>query len=103
MPIIWEQSGSTCLIRLVGEVTIAQAAELKQMLIQALKEGKEVRLDLEAATEMDITALQLLWAADREAKKTAVGFFIVGHVPEGLSAAAMEAGMEGFPVPVEAS
>jgi len=80
-----------------GEVTVANAAELKLMLVQALKEGKNVRLDLES------TALQLLWAAHREAKKTGVTFFTAGRVPEELSAAAVEAGLEGFPVPADAS
>jgi anti-anti-sigma regulatory factor len=103
VPINLEQNGAAFLIRLDAEVTIIQAAELKQLLLHALKEGKELRLDLEAATEMDITALQLLWAAHREAKKTGAAFFTAGRVPEELCAAAIDAGLEGFPVPIEAS
>jgi anti-anti-sigma factor len=102
MPITLEQSGEKSVIHLEGEITIAQGVELKQMLVQALKEGKEVRLDLDSTTEMDVTALQLLYAADREAKKTGVRFFTAGRVPEELSAAATEAGLEGFPVAAEA-
>ena len=103
VPITLEQNGATSSIHMDGEVTVANAAELKLMLVQALKEGKNVRLDLESATDMDITALQLLWAAHREAKKTGVTFFTAGRVPEELSAAAVEAGLEGFPVPADAS
>jgi anti-anti-sigma factor len=101
VPITFEQNEANCLIHLDGEITIAQAAELKQTLMQALKVGKDLRLDLEAATEMDITGLQLLWAADREARKLGVGFFTAGRIPEQLSAAAIEAGLEGFPVLAE--
>jgi anti-anti-sigma factor len=101
VPITFEQNGALGLIHLDGEVTILQAAELKQVLVQALKEGKDLRLHLEAVTEMDITALQLLLAADREAKKLGVGFFTVGSVPGELFAAAIEVGLEGFPVHAE--
>lgn len=103
VPITLEQTGAMCVIHMDAEITIAQALELKQLLVQALKEGKELRLDLEAATEMDITALQLMWAGAREAKKLGVEFRTVGRVPQEISAAAIEAGLEGFPGSAEVS
>jgi hypothetical protein len=41
-----------------------------------------------------------LWAAEREARTTGVGFSLAGPVPEPVSAALKEAGLERFPVPV---
>jgi ABC-type transporter Mla MlaB component len=101
VPITLEQSEAQCLIHLEGEICITVAAELKQMLVQALMEGKDLRMDLERATELDITTLQLLWVAEREAKKTSVGFTAAGRVPEEIRAAATAAGFEKFPVPME--
>ncbi len=71
-----EQNGAQCLIRMEGEITVACAAELKKALVQALARGNDLRMDLESATELDVTALQLLWVAEREARKLAVGFVL---------------------------
>ena len=101
MPITLEQNEAQYLIRLESEIDITIAAELKQMLVQGLAERKDLRLDLERATELDITALQVLWAAEREARKTNVEFTTVGSVPEKISAYAIAAGFDRFPVPME--
>jgi hypothetical protein len=42
----------------------------------------------------------LLWAAEREARASGVGFALSGELPEGVSAALKDAGFERFPVPV---
>jgi anti-anti-sigma factor len=96
-----ERSEAQCLIHLEGEINIASATELKQLLVQVLAEGKDLRIDMERATELDITALQLLWVADHDAKKMALEFVAAGRVPEEISAAAKEAGFGRFPVPLE--
>lgn len=101
MPITFEQSEAQYVIHLEGEITIPLAAELKQAIIQALTEGKDLCVRLERATELDITALQLLWAAEREAKKSSLRFTADGSVPEEIRVAASAAGFERFPVPIE--
>jgi anti-anti-sigma factor len=101
VPITLEQSEAQCLIHLEGEITIPFAEELKQTLVQALNEGKDLRIDLEGVTELDITALQLLCVAEREAKKSSLGFSAAGRVPEDICAAATAAGFKRFPVPME--
>ena len=90
-----------CVLRLEGEVDIACAAEMKQLLLQALGSGKELRLDVERATELDVTALQLLWAADREARGSGRRFTLAGRVPGEISVAILDAGFEKFPVGVD--
>lgn len=101
MPITFEQSEAQCLVHLEGEIKIPFAAELKRALVEALTAGKDLCIHLERATELDITALQLLWVAEREAKKSGLRFTAAGSVPEEIRAVAKAAGFERFPVPIE--
>lgn len=89
-----EQSEAVCVIRLEGGIDIASAAELKTLLLQALASGRELRADLEAATELDITAVQLLWAAEREAGRSGRKFTLAGRVLGAIRAAVRDAGLE---------
>ena len=101
MPVTLDQGEGRCIIRLDGEINIGSAAELKKLLLQALACGGELRLDLEHATELDVTAWQLLWAAEREARGCGSGFTLSGPVPGEISAAVVDAGFETFPVGVD--
>ena len=100
MGITFEQRDESRLICLEGVVDIASAAELKTILLDALESGKAVRVALNHSTDLDVTAVQLLWAAEREARATGVEFSLAGPVPQPLSAALKDAGFESFPVPV---
>jgi anti-anti-sigma regulatory factor len=122
MPVILKQSEALNQIRLEGVVDIASAAELKELLVNVFKAGKseagdsetdkpvadkselskEVRISVEAVTDLDVTAVQLLWAAEREARGSGVVFKLADAVPESVSAALGEAGFLEFPVPVDA-
>ena len=94
-----DENEARFLIRLEDEVNIAHAKELKNHLLQGLASGKELRVNLERAKELDVTILQLLWAADREARSSDTGFALAGTVPEEISAAVTDAGFEKFPAP----
>jgi anti-anti-sigma factor len=98
-----EQDESLSVIRLEGAIDISSAAELKQLLIEALGTGKEARVQLEAATDLDVTAVELLWAAEREAKRTGAGFSLAGPMPAAVTAALADAGLDLFRVVQEAS
>jgi anti-anti-sigma factor len=102
MAVTLDQSEARRGIGLDGEINIVCAAEMKKLLLQALASGRELRVDLEGATEMDVTALQLLWAAEREARGSGRGFTLAGRVPEEIAATARDAGLEKFPVGVDA-
>ena len=101
MPIIFNQGEDVCHIRVEGEVNISSAAELKRLLVAALASKKTLRLDLERATDLDVTALQLFWAAEREARESAVGFTLMGRLPEEISDALRDSGFAGFSFPVQ--
>jgi anti-anti-sigma regulatory factor len=93
-----EQNTDSSLIRLDGEIGIALAADLKQLLLEALGSGSAVRVSLEGATGLDVTAVQLLWAAEREARRAGADFALTGAAPEPVLAALGNAGLFEFPV-----
>jgi anti-anti-sigma regulatory factor len=95
LPISIERLEEHTLIRIVGECTVASGAELKGRLLEGLASGKNLRLDLEHAGQIDITALQLLLAAGGEAERTGVGISI--RLSDSAGTAAKEAGLERFP------
>ncbi len=103
MPIALEQCEESSLVRLVGVIDISCAAELKTLLLQALGSGNEVRVSLDQTSYLDVTAIQLLWAATREANRAGARFVLKGEVPEPVSIALCAAGFPEFPVPTDAS
>ena len=100
MAITVEQRKDASAIRLEGAIDIALAAGLKSTLIEALKTGNAVLVALDANADLDVAAIQLLWAAEREAKAAGARFTLDGEVPAGVSASLKDAGFERFPVPV---
>jgi ABC-type transporter Mla MlaB component len=78
------------------------AADFKTLLIQALASGKDMELDLRQATALDVTALQLLWAAEREARGSGRILTLSDSLPEKLFVMTKEAGFDKFPVSVKA-
>ena len=93
-----DEARSTLLLE--GEVGIRSAKELKQALVQALEAANEIAVSLEKATELDVTAVQLLWTAKREALEAGLEFVYIGTEPEEIAIALAEAGLELFtPVP----
>lgn len=97
MSITLEQTESLSVIHLEGAIDIASAAELKALLLKALGGPGEVRVSLEKldqATGLDVTAVELLWAAGREAKKSGAAFSLVGQAPVEVSAALADAGLD---------
>jgi anti-anti-sigma regulatory factor len=97
-----EQSELQSVLRLEGAIDIASAAELKESLLKALGTASEVRVSLDGAADLDVTAVELLWAAGRKAKGIGVGFAFTGTVPEPVLSALREAGLQQFLVSVNA-
>jgi anti-anti-sigma factor len=93
----FDRSTEPGVIRLEGAIDIDRAAELKEALLEALASGQAVRISLQAATSIDVTAVQLLWAAEREAGASGTVLALEGAVPEIVRATLSEAGFERFP------
>lgn len=68
-----------------GELTIYQAAEIKQTLQAALEQCDELEIDLSAVSEIDTAGVQLLIAAKKTAQEKQIALRLSAH-----SAAVME-------------
>jgi anti-anti-sigma factor len=93
MAILLSHNDHTLTIALEGSIDIGAAAELKAALLDALLAGKNVCLSLSRVTDLDVTAFQLLWAAEREAEQTGARLALAGPLQEpvrtGLAALAL--------------
>ena len=88
-----ESNDTQCVLRLEGDGTMASAAELKTALLQALQTSQDVSVEFSCVPEIDITIVQLLWAAERAAALGNRRLLI--RAPETLAALARDAGFEG--------
>ena len=96
MSLASNQEDVSTVIRLDGAIDISGAADLKTALLEALQPGRTIELGLDCVSGMDVTAVQLLWAAQREAKALGANFRFIGQVPEAVSAYLAEAGFRDF-------
>jgi len=64
------------IITLQGDVNILQAGELKGLLLKAIGRGKSIQVDMSALDELDVTAIQLMCAAKKQADNGKFGFNI---------------------------
>lgn len=91
-----DRSGSPVALKLSGAIDINCAAELKTLLLEALGCGAEIRVSVEQVTGLDVTAVQLLWAAERQARQAGTGLVVAPPVPEPLSTVLAGAGFSSF-------
>jgi hypothetical protein len=94
VPAVMEPHAGYLLIRFEGECTIGSVAEAKTVLLEGLAFAKDLRLDLDRMEEIDITFMQLIWAACREAGRT--GASIAMRVPHAIEMSARQAGFNCF-------
>ncbi len=96
MPITLDRRESGCLVRLDGIIDISLASELKEALLHALESGREVQIELDEVTELDVTALQVLWAADQSARESGTRLTIYKQIPENVLETMKLAGLQDF-------
>jgi anti-anti-sigma regulatory factor len=82
-------------LRIEDAVNVTSAEELKSLLQEGLVSGRDWHVDLENAREIDVTAMQLLWAARREADRQGIAMTI--STSQAVAAVAHELGFERFP------
>ncbi|HEY6447032.1 MAG TPA: STAS domain-containing protein [Acidobacteriaceae bacterium] len=75
MPVHLDPAGDALTIRLEGDIDIGCAATLHRLLLETLNPdcpgaNHATRISLAKINAIDITAVQLLWAAEREAQST---------------------------------
>jgi ABC-type transporter Mla MlaB component len=87
-----EKSGKAGVLKFEGEVTVQQAEEIKDKLMQALGRVENIYVDISKVSEADLSLLQLMCSAHRTAVTMHKGFHISGPVPEYLRQLAEMAG-----------
>lgn len=92
-PLMQNEQNQQIVIRPVGAMEIGQAADFKQQLQAALAGGRQILLNLQDVTEMDVTAVQLLWALRQAAGERLQG---QGDLPAEAAAALAEADLGRF-------
>ena len=93
VPSVQLNPGPIIQLELEGEVTIALAAQLKRELCAAVDMGRAIAVSLEGVSMLDITAIQLLWAAARHARMAGCKFTFVSSLSNTLVAGLSEAGI----------
>lgn len=88
------RNGELCTLVLAGSIDIGSAEEFKAALLEGFKGARRVQVSLDAVTGLDVTALQLLWAAQRAAAQTQMDFSICGARADALENQMTELGME---------
>jgi anti-anti-sigma factor len=69
-------------IRLTGSLDIAHAAELKRVLVDAIPSSPRVCIEVAGVSAIDVTIVQLLWAAVSYAKSAGLDLILEGPVSE---------------------
>lgn len=90
-----ENNETRWILRLEDDCGLSSAAELKALLLEGLASGKSMEVDLGADVEIDITVLQLLWAARHAAERQKRE--LITQAPEQILNLARDAGFENFP------
>jgi hypothetical protein len=85
-------------IRLEGAVDITSSAQLKTALVEAIKNGGSLHFSLDNVTCLDVTAIQLLWAAERAARSAGMPVEVDGRLPRELLDNLAALGFSGFPL-----
>ena len=67
-----------------GTAGIEQAHKLRDEILEAFKKNSKVRLDISEVDDIDITGIQIIIAARKEAEKTGKSFFIIGKIPKAI-------------------
>jgi anti-anti-sigma regulatory factor len=86
-------------VHLPSSAGIASAQQLRGALCNALASGKSVRIEVGHVTELDVTTIQLLWAAARQAKEQKSQLSFAGNAPGPVEDVLRDLGLEHLPAP----
>lgn len=96
MSLVLEENETQSVICLEGATSTGDAARLKELLLLALRSQKEVSISLRRVTYLDVAAVQLLWAAGREAEISNLNFSFAETFPAEITSDLADFGFEEF-------
>jgi anti-anti-sigma factor len=80
------QAGQTPkIVNLSGSLTIDRAAALKDEMLAAIKDSENVVLNISQVEELDLSCLQVIYAADTKAKAEGKSLHFAGSVPASVA------------------
>ena len=94
MAIALQQVEGGTRLRLEGTIDITVAGELKSALLQGLSSASALQIDPSELTYLDVTALQLLWAAAHESTASGVSLIFEAPLPAPVRSTLEEAGFQ---------
>ncbi|MGC2637299.1 MAG: STAS domain-containing protein [Acidobacteriaceae bacterium] len=108
MPVRFDPAGDAATICLEGDIDIGCAATLRQLLLEALNPDRAAvnhatRISLARITAVDVTAVQLLWAAEREAQSTGHPLPLADPWPAPVAEMLRDAGFSRLPFSADAA
>lgn len=89
------RSDGKCTVTMDGNMTIEYAAELKDVLLKAV-DSKGIILDMKKVTLLDLSCIQLLWAARQSMAEKGMQIESRGALPEVIRIKQEEAGFEAI-------
>ena len=86
----------TKIVVVIGEMTIQNAGEIRNALLEAFSEGEGVRLEMGKVAEIDLAGLQLLCAAHKTSMADNKHFSINGIDNEAIKSVIRDAGFPRY-------
>ncbi len=83
------------LIALSGPATLYESSEIRETLLTALAEGKDLRVDLETSGPWDLAGIQLLISVTASGRKSGVSVRLV-NLPRACSEIAERSGLSDW-------
>ena len=91
-----EEAQNRVVVHLEDSVTLSSASELHDLFLQALNSRKPIAVDVSKVTEIDLSAIQILFAAHAEAIRTDHGFSATNTIPEAVRQTIRESGLDSI-------
>ena len=77
-----KSNADTKLVKWKGNAGIEEAAQSREELLEAFDSATEVQLDISEVEDIDVSAIQIIIASFKEAKKRNIPFSISGVIPD---------------------
>ncbi|MBF0140705.1 MAG: STAS domain-containing protein [Magnetococcales bacterium] len=90
-----DDAGDAGTLTLSGGITIQHAAQLKDTLLEGISAAKGLVIDLSEVDRVDLSAIQLLFAAHRGLNDKGKSLTVAGTIPEAWHNAVKESGYSG--------
>ncbi len=91
-----EGNSNTGTLVIEGEITVQNATEIKTLLLDALEKTDTCFIDLQQITQIDLSGIQLLYAAKNYATNSNKDFKITGDCPVHMLETIKESGFKNI-------